>query len=296
MANLINKKSIQGFLPIRPNDSNKGTFGKILNIAGSKNYTGAAFLSSLSALKIGAGYVALACPKSIIPIIATMIPEVTFLPLEETTTGSIREKNSIDNLYTYNVVSIGCGITTNEETRNFAFNIINKLNINQKIIIDADGINILANHKGEVSLKNAIITPHPKELSRLLNVPVEEIITNREKYARITSQTYECITVLKGHDSIVTNGEKILINKTGSSALAKAGTGDVLTGIIAGLLAQNMKPFDAAILGTYIHGLSGDYAQKDLTEYSVLASDVISYLPYAIKEVLTEEQQCHKKK
>lgn len=296
MANYINKKSILGLLPDRPEESNKGTFGKILNIAGSRKYTGAAYLSSRAALKIGAGYVALASPRSIEQIIATMLPEVTFIPLDETATGSICEKNSIDDLYTYNVISIGCGITTNEETRKFTFNIINELNINQKVIIDADGINILANHKGEISLKNAIITPHPKELSRLLNVPVEEIVTNREKYARITSQTYECITVLKGHNSIVTNGEKILVNKTGSSALAKAGTGDVLTGIIAGLLAQNMKPFDAAILGTYLHGLSGDYAQNDLTKYSVLASDVISYLPYAIKEVLTEEQQCHKKK
>lgn len=289
MANNINRKIVQGLLPKRPEDSNKGTFGKILNISGSKNYTGAAYLSSLAALKIGAGYVTLACPKSISSIIATMLPEITFLPLEETNIGSISRNNSIPDLYTYNVLSLGCGITTNEETREFAFKIINELNRNQKVIIDADGINILANHKGEISLKNAVITPHPKELSRLLNVSVEEIITNREKYARITSQTYECITVLKGHNSIVTNGEKILKNKSGSSALAKAGTGDVLTGIIAGLLAQNMKPFDAAILGTFLHGLAGDYAKEDLTKYSVLATDVIKYLPFAIKEVLIEE-------
>ena len=218
-----------------------------------------------------------------------MLPEVTFIPLEETNIGSISENNTIKDLFSYNVISVGCGITTNEETRNFAFKIINELNRNQKVIIDADGINILANHKGEISLKNAIITPHPKELSRLLNVPLEEIITNREKYARITSQTYECITVLKGHNSIVTNGEKIYINKTGSSALAKAGTGDVLTGIIAGLLAQKMKPFEAAMLGTYIHGLSGDYAAEDLTKYSVLATNVIEYLPFAINEITVEE-------
>lgn len=289
MANYINKKLAQGLLPSRPEDSNKGTFGKVLNIAGSKNYTGAAYLSSLAALKVGAGYVSLACPKSITPIIASMLPEVTFIPLEETNIGSISENNTIKDLFSYNVISVGCGITTNEETRNFAFKIINELNRNQKVIIDADGINILANHKGEISLKNAIITPHPKELSRLLNVPLEEIITNREKYARITSQTYECITVLKGHNSIVTNGEKIYINKTGSSALAKAGTGDVLTGIIAGLLAQKMKPFEAAMLGTYIHGLSGDYAAEDLTKYSVLATNVIEYLPFAINEITVEE-------
>lgn len=289
MANNIDKKAVQGLLPVRPEDSNKGTFGKVLNIAGSRNLTGAAFLSSLAALKVGAGYVTLACPHSIIQIIATMLPEVTFLPLEETDSGSISRSNSIKDLYQYGVISIGCGITTNKETKSFVFDILNGLNKTQKVIIDADGINILANHKGEISLKNAIITPHPKELSRLLNVPLEEIVTNREKYARITSQTYECITVLKGHNSIVTNGEVILYNKSGSSALAKAGTGDVLTGIIAGLLAQKMKPFEAAILGTFLHGLSGEYAQNDLTKYSVLATDVIKYLPSAINEILNED-------
>ncbi len=289
MVNNIDKKSVHGLLPIRPEDSNKGTFGKVLNIAGSKNLTGAAYLSSFAALKIGAGYVTLACPHSVVQIIATMLPELTFLPLEETNNGAISKNNSIKDLYQYSVISIGCGITTNKETKSFVFDILNGLNKTQKVIIDADGINILANHKGEISLKNAIITPHPKELSRLLNVPLEEIITNREKYARITSQTYECITVLKGHNSIVTNGEKLLYNKSGSSALAKAGTGDVLTGIIAGLLAQKMKPFEAAILGTYLHGLAGDFAQNDLTKYSVLASDVIKYLPSAIREILNED-------
>lgn len=289
MANNIDKKAVQGLLPVRPEDSNKGTFGKVLNIAGSRNLTGAAYLSSLAALKVGAGYVTLACPHSITQIIATMLPEVTFLPLEETDSGSISKNNSVKDLYQYGVISIGCGITTNKETKTFVFDILNGLNKTQKVIIDADGINILANHKGEISLKNAIITPHPKELSRLLNVPLEEIVTNREKYARITSQTYECITVLKGHNSIVTNGEVILYNKSGSSALAKAGTGDVLTGIIAGLLAQKMKPFEAAILGTFLHGLSGEFAQTDLTKYSVLATDVIKYLPNAINEIINED-------
>lgn len=289
MANYINKKIIRGLLPHRQENSNKATFGRILNIAGSKNYIGAAHLSSLAALKVGAGYLSLACPKNIVHIIASMVPEITFIPMEETIEGTISKENKIKNLYEYNVVSIGCGITTNDETRKFAFDIINGLNTTQKVIIDADGINMLSNHKGEISLKNAIITPHPKELSRLLNVPVEEISNNREKYARITSQTYECITVLKGHNSIVTNGETILINMTGSSALAKAGTGDVLTGLIAGLLAQKMQPFEAAILGTYLHGLAGDFAAKDLTKYSVLATDVIEYFPLAINSILLDE-------
>ena len=289
MANFVEKELVQKIFPKRPEDSNKGTFGKIINIAGSKNYTGAAYLSSLSALKIGAGYVALACPKSITQIIASMLPEVTFIPLAETNIGSISKNNLINDINSFNVISIGCGITTNEETKNFAYNIIKEHCERTKLIIDADGINTLADYKNKISLKGAVITPHPKELSRLLDVHIDEIIKDREKFAQIASQTYECITVLKGNNSIITDGENILINKTGSSALAKAGTGDVLTGMIAGLMAQKLKPFDAAVLGTYIHGLSGDLAEKDLTKYSVLATNVIEYLPFAIKEIMVEE-------
>lgn len=288
MVKFIDNKYAFGRLPKRPEDSNKATFGKVLNIAGSRKYIGAAYLSSISSLKVGAGYVTLACPNEIIPIIAQMSPELTFLGLNVTSNGVIAHDNKIDDLYAYNVISVGCGITTEEETRKFVFDILNSLNKTQKVIIDADGINVLANHKGEISLKNTVITPHPKELSRLLNVSVEEINENREKYARITSQTFECITVLKGHNSIVTNGDKIFINKSGSSALAKAGTGDVLTGIISGLLAQKLYPLDAAIIGTYLHGLAGDIAALNLTKYSVIASDVIKYLPNAIKEILSE--------
>ncbi len=289
MAKFINIKSICGKLPQRKEESNKATFGRILNIAGSKNFIGAAYLSSISALKMGAGYLTLACPDIIVPVIAAMAPEVTFIHLNSTDIGSISSNNEIKNLYSYNVVSLGCGITTNEQTSSFVFDLLKQLNKVQKVIIDADGINILSGFRGDISLKNTVITPHPKELSRLLNVTVEEINENREKYARITSQTYECITVLKGHNSIVTNGEKVFINNTGSSALAKAGTGDVLTGIIAGLLAQNVSPFDSAIIGTFLHGLAGDIASVDLTKYSVLAKDVIDYLPFAIKQVLLQE-------
>ena len=138
------------------------------------------------------------------------------------------------------------------------------------------------------SIKNSIFTPHPKELSRLLNVSLEEILNNREKYARITSQKFDCITVLKGKDTIVTDGDEIYVNTTGNSALAKAGSGDVLTGIISGLLSQHVSCLNAAIIGVYLHGLAGDLASEDLSVYSVLASDVIDYIPFAIKEILCE--------
>ena len=286
MAKETTLKQVAKFLPERRDDAHKGTFGKILNVAGSKNFSGAALLSSLSALKIGGGYVSLACIEDIINRIAAISPEITFLPLQSTEEGTISSKNQIKNLEDYDVISLGCGLTTNKETMDFTKEFLKKINKRQKLIIDADGINILANFKDGTHLKNTIITPHPKELARLLNVSVAEIVDNREKYARITSQTFECITILKGYNTIVTNGEKIYQNPTGSSALAKAGSGDVLTGIIAGLLAQKVNLLDAALLGTYIHGLSGDIASKELTKYSVLATDVIKYIPMAIKEIL----------
>ena len=289
MRKLIEKKLVVSLLPERHDNSNKSSFGKVLNIAGSFAYSGSAFLSSKSALKVGAGYVTLACPNEIIQRIAPVLPEVTYLPLESDKNGAISGDNQIEDLYNYDVVSVGCGLSTGIGVQSFVLNLLPKINSRQRLLIDADGINILGMHKGEFSVKNAVITPHPKELSRLLNVSVAEIVDNREKYARITSQTFGCITVLKGHKTIVTNGEKIFVNTTGNSALAKAGTGDVLSGIISGFLAQKMSPLDASILGVYLHGLAGDIASDDYSQYSVLASDVIDYLPFAFNEILMSE-------
>lgn len=288
MAEYINKKNIIDLFPKREQISNKATFGRVLNIAGCKNYIGAAYLSSISPLKTGCGFVSLACVESIVPIIASMLPEITFIPLKEEE-GCISSDNLIEDMSAYNVVSIGCGLNTKEKTKEFFFKLITQINDNHKVVIDADGLNILSEYEGEISLKNTVITPHPKELSRLLNVSLDEILENREKYARIAAQKYDCITVLKGHNTIITDGETIYINTTGNSALAKAGSGDVLTGMISALLAQKLTPLNAAIVGVYLHGLAGEIASYDLTEYSVLASDVVDYIPFAIDETLMEE-------
>ena len=280
---------VSSFLPKRDENSNKGSFGKVLNIAGSKMFSGAAFLSSISALKVGAGFVTLASTDIVIDRIASSIPELVYSSLNANDEGTISSDNSISNLYDFDVISLGCGLTTNADTQKFVMRILKEFNNRQKVVIDADGINILGLHKGELSIKNSVITPHPKELARLLNVDLSEVLENREKYARISAQTYECITVLKGHNTIVTDGDKIYVNTSGNSALAKAGTGDVLTGIIAGLLAQNVKPFNAAMLAVFIHGLAGDIASEDYTKYSVLASDVLDYIPFAIQEIIENE-------
>lgn len=289
MVEYINKKLIAGMTPKRPQNSHKMMFGKVLNIAGSANYRGAAFLSSLSALRSGAGYVTLASVKDVINAVSYMTPDIVFLTLNQNENGNISADNNIKNFDSFNVISLGCGISTDDSVKTFLNDLLSKVSSKQSLVIDADGINLISSLKCSIPSKKTIITPHPKELSRLLNVNVEEINLNREKYARITAQAYDCITVLKGHKTIVSNGEKTYVNKTGNSALAKAGTGDVLTGVIAGLLAQGAEPFEAAILSVYLHGLAGDIASSYLTQYGVLASDVIDYLPFAINQVLLSE-------
>lgn len=287
-------EDITKFFPKRIQNSHKGTFGKILNISGSQNYSGAAILSSLAALKAGAGYMTLACPDIIVKSIASYTPDITFLPLKSTYIGSISSENTnsvINSIKGYDVISIGSGLTTNEETKKFVIELLNK--IEKPIVIDADALNIIASENITNVPKNSIMTPHPKELSRLLNVSVEEIQTNREKYAIIGAEKYNAIMVLKGHETIVTDGKNIYINRTGNSALAKAGSGDVLTGITAGITAQIKKPmpedllFFVATNSVFLHGIAGELASKDLTEYSVLASEQIKYIPQAIKKILS---------
>ena len=256
-------------LPTRNENSNKGTFGKVLNISGSKYMWGAALLSSLSALKIGAGYVVLASDEEVLNRIN--VPEIVLAPLSK-----ISELDA-------SVLLIGCGLSTSRKE-------ILKSAISRKIptVIDADGLNILA----QIDLKldnNTILTPHPKEASRLLGYSLDKVLDNLEQSARKICEKYNCITVLKSHRTIVTDGEKIYHNTTGNSALAKAGSGDVLAGMIAGLLAQGANPYEASCLGVYLHGLAGDLAKNDLTAYGVLASDTIRYIPYAIKNLLTKE-------
>ena len=263
-------------MPIREQNSNKGTFGRVLNIAGSKNYIGAAYLSSLAVLKTGAGYVALASDKNIIDSVSKLLPETVFLSRSE----------ALKNIDKYDVYLIGCGLGQSFLSKIWFKRFLNRLqNSENPIVIDADGLNILA--KLNLFLpQNCIITPHPAEAARLLGVNVGNVISNLEDSAKKLSNKYNCVTVLKTHSTLVCakDGE-IYTNEHGNSALAKAGTGDVLAGIITGLLAQKMTPFESAKLGVYLHSRAGEIASEELTEYSVLASDLVNYFPKVIKEI-----------
>ncbi len=258
-------------LPERSQNSHKGTFGRVLNIAGSRYMPGAAYLSSIAALKMGAGYCFLAAESNVINAVAAQTQNVVFTP----------EFSWIDNIEDYDVISIGCGLSMSKDAE---WNIKKVLKYSKvPTVIDADGLNILAGIRLPEIPANTILTPHPKEAARLLRTTVEDITSNLEKNAKNISEIYNCVTVLKSHNTVVCSKDfEIYINQTGNSALAKAGSGDVLTGIIAGLLAQKMTPFDAAKLGVYIHGLCGEIASETKTEYCVMANDLIEAIPEVI--------------
>ena len=263
-------------MPIREQNSNKGTFGKILNIAGSDNYIGAAYLSTYSALKVGAGYVALATDEHVIQSVSQMLPEAVYMEVPY----AYRRLND------FNVIMIGCGIGTGFAAKNnFKFIVNYFKEKDTPLVIDADGLNILSEMHNLSLPQNTIITPHPMEAARLLVKDIDEVLADLEGSAMELCEKYSCTVVLKTHRTIICNKHNLYINQHGNSALAKAGTGDVLAGIVAGLLAQNMEPFEAAKLGVYLHSRAGEIASEELTEYSVMASDIPKYVPKAIKEI-----------
>ena len=263
-------------MPTREQNSNKGTFGKVLNVAGCDNYIGAAYLSTYSALKVGAGYVALATDTNVIKSVSQMLPEAVYMEVPY----AYRRLND------FTVVLVGCGIGQGFISKNnFKFLIHSLKDKEIPVVIDADGLNILS----EMHLPlppNTIITPHPAEAARLLVKTTEDVLADLEGSAMELSEKYNCTTVLKTHRTIICDKSNMFINEHGNSALAKAGTGDVLAGIITGLLAQKCSLFEAAKLGVYLHSRAGELASEDLTEYSVMASNIPKYLPKAIKELL----------
>ena len=287
---VLGKEIILNLLPKRVQNSHKGTYGHVLNIAGSTQFTGAAYLSSIASLRVGAGYTMLASCSDVISTISSMCPDITFLDLGQSNYGAIPKDSLkyISAIANYDVVSIGCGLNLIGGVKDFILNFIKKnCKSYTPIIIDADAINTLSETNNFSFPLNSVITPHPLELSRLLGVDVQEIQQNRAKWAWEASREFDCIVLLKGHESVIAipNG-KIFINHTGNSALAKAGSGDVLTGMIAGFCAQGLSLESAVCTAVYMHGLTSEIASKVMSEYCVLASDLIKYIPYAFKSIL----------
>jgi hydroxyethylthiazole kinase-like uncharacterized protein yjeF len=312
MMQILTLNAIAALLPTRSEQSHKASFGHVINVAGSINYPGAAYLSSISALRVGAGYVTLASSLAVCERVAGLTPDLVFLPLpsaHERTSGLLSHESAAQILSQLKQrkakrasISIGSGLgritqtaaaTDEEPADNYAFFCALLHGLQQEIIpivLDADGLNFLS--RSPLTLpENCLLTPHPKELSRLLKVPVSQIQTDRVKYAQQAATQFNAIVVLKGANTVITDGECVFINPTGNSVLSKAGTGDVLTGMITGFCAQGASPLNAACLGVYLHGLAGDLAALALSPYSMLPSDLINFIPMALIKVLQAKNQ-----
>lgn len=271
-------------LPQRKENSNKSTFGRVLNIAGSDYMSGAAYLSSVSALKIGCGYCFLCSSERAIDAVASKTSNVVFVP-----------HNKVDKfIQTADVISIGCGLGTDRHATDMFSKLLDNTPAETPLVVDADALNILAQDDFDQiydftndNFKYLVFTPHPKEAARLLDTATEKVLEDIEGSAKKISDKFNCVTVLKTHRTFIYSPDgRSYTNTTGNSSMAKAGSGDVLTGMITGLIAQKMNVFDAACTGVYLHGLCGDIAKEKLTEYSVMAEDLISCIPNAVSTLL----------
>lgn len=273
----------------RKKDTHKGDYGHLFILAGSVGMSGAACLSAEAALRSGCGLATLGIPKSLNAIVERKLTEVITKPLAETKQKTLSEKALpvvIALLKNKNAVAIGPGLTQHKQVKKLILNLLGKLKI--PTVLDADALNIVADKLSILKKAKAplILTPHPGEMSKLIKVKTKNIQNNRKKVASEFAKKHNVTIVLKGHNTVIANAKgKVHINKTGNPGMATAGSGDVLTGIIGSFLAQGMSPFKAAKIGTYIHGLAGDLAAKEIGEISLVAGDILKKVPQAIKKI-----------
>ena len=272
-------------LPDRPEDSNKGMYGRLLVIAGSKGMAGAAYLNAHAAYMTGAGLVRIYTSSDNREILQTLLPEAIITTYEE------YNKEELLSLLTWaDSVCIGSGLGMSRLSEKILKTVIEYVKV--PCLIDADGLNLLAENKNylnQMAERRFVITPHMKEMSRLTGTPVEELKADRIQILKDFISRYRITCVLKDSRTLIASEEKgIRMNLTGNSAMAKAGSGDVLAGVISGWMVQGKEAEDAAELGTYIHGLSGDLAKFEKGVYSVMARDLIEYISKALMKLEEE--------
>ena len=276
-----------GPLPKRPADAHKGDVGRLVVIGGCCGdvmMIGAPAMTATAAFRSGIGLVQVLVPEPIRRAVAVLSPCSTIRTLPASSADILQAVQE----YQASVLAIGPGLGRSIEPSVLVDILIG---FNGPIVVDADGLNLMAEASSfEIpQAHRVVLTPHPGELRRLLDacgnaVSVGADSASRQAAACALVDAYGCTAILKGHNTIVTNGDRLYVNESGNSGMATGGTGDVLTGIIAGLLGQHMGPFEAAILGVYLHGLAGDFAAEELGRASMTAMDVTEYLPEAFCE------------
>jgi NAD(P)H-hydrate epimerase len=285
---LLTRERMRELVPVRAADSNKGDFGRVLVVAGSTGRTGAAHLAALGALRSGAGLVTVATPRSCLATIAAMMPEYMTEPLDETSGGGI-DFTAVERVLEMNadVMAIGPGLGRDPSTAAFVQAIVERSGV--PLVLDADGLNAFAGDPERLAGRDGvdvIITPHPGEMARLLNVSIEQVQADRVAHAREFAASHRVHVVLKGHRTIVAGPEgRAFVNLTGNAGMATGGTGDLLTGMTAAWFAQLLDAEAACKLAVYLHGTAGDLAEADEGDLALLPSDIAAHLGDAVLEL-----------
>jgi len=293
-TSLVDDDYIRASLPARPPDGHKGTFGTAFIIAGSRGFSGAACLAGTASIRSGAGITRLAIPSGISNVVESRVIEAVKVPLPQTDTEAIAFSALdlvLEHARTANAVAVGPGIGTHPETRRFLLELLPRLG--KPVVIDADGVNDLAGNLDVLARVKSpvVLTPHPGEFGRLTGQSPAQVNSDRIGASRRFAAEHKVVLVLKGASTVVADpAGRVLVNPTGNSGLGSGGTGDVLTGLIVGLMAQGMNPTDAAAAAVYLHGRAADLAAADLTEYCLAARDLFDYLPDAFRSVIRRDE------
>ena len=286
-SNLFMQVNIPPKMPERNPNGHKGSFGKALFVAGSRNYFGAPYLSAFSFLKAGGGYSRLAAPAAILPFITVKCPEVVIYPMEETDDGSLSLNNLPSLLHLSkqaDVVALGPGVSLNEQTKELMRKLAGL--IEGPVIIDGDGL--IAVSEDLTCLANrkipAILTPHPGEMAYLAGSSIADVERDRVGILRRTAAELNSYVVLKGAHSLICSPDKsVYVNMSGNSGMGTAGSGDVLTGVLAAMIGFDMPLLHAVCNGIFLHGLAGDIAAEELGEDGIIASDILNFIPGALR-------------
>jgi NAD(P)H-hydrate epimerase len=291
---LLDEEVVRSILPLRFPGAHKGAFGHLLVVAGSPGMTGAAALASMSALRSGCGLVTLAVPESLNDAMEAKLTEVMTLPVPETASRTFGQ-GSLETVISFSekvdALALGPGLSTGTEVEDFVRSLL--LEVRCPTCIDADGLNNISKNRSAIRKAQAplVLTPHPGEASRLerSGATAAEIDRGRIHFAARLAKRFTATVVLKGAPTIVADaGGPMVLNPTGNSGMATGGSGDVLTGMIGSFLAQGLDTFSASALSVYLHGLAGDLAADEVTEYCLVAGDIMEHIPLAFKECLGE--------
>lgn len=278
---VLNHETVLSMLPDRDANTHKGDFGKILLLCGSRGYTGAAYLAAMGALRSGAGLVFLGVPESIYAIEAVKLNEAIVFPLpdEDRKLSEAAIPEILERLHSMDAVLIGPGLGQSAGTMAVVKAVLE--NYAGTVVLDADGINLIAAHKDLVRGRTGptILTPHAGEFARL-GCTVE---ADRVASAESAAKDLGCIMLLKGHETVITDGVITYTNPTGNPGMAVGGSGDILAGIITALVGQGLGPLEAAAVGAWLHGAAGDLCAKEIGQYGMLPTDMLMRLPRLMK-------------